>query len=218
VLVHCSDGWDRTSQLSALVQIFVDPYYRTIEGFEVLVEKEFIWSGHQFAHRLACGVENAFGFSDFCPVFLQFLDCVYQITEQFPTAFEFNESFLCEVAYHSFSAKFGTFLCNCERQRASVNLRTNTVSLWSYTNSQIEKFKNVLFSSTQDILIPDESVIKLKVWEGLYMHWTVKKSEGKKQLEELIRQKLEQQRKSELRWKEKEEELKRWKKRAEEEE
>ncbi len=45
VLVHCSDGWDRTSQLCALAQIILDPYYRTIEGFSVLVEKEWLAFG-----------------------------------------------------------------------------------------------------------------------------------------------------------------------------
>jgi hypothetical protein len=39
VLVRCSDGWDRTSQICSLSQIILDPYFRTIEGFEVLVEK-----------------------------------------------------------------------------------------------------------------------------------------------------------------------------------
>lgn len=38
VLVHCSDGWDRTSQLSALAQVLLDPYYRTIEGFQVCMD------------------------------------------------------------------------------------------------------------------------------------------------------------------------------------
>ena len=36
VIVHCSDGWDRTTQLSCLAQIMIDPYYRTLEGFIVL--------------------------------------------------------------------------------------------------------------------------------------------------------------------------------------
>lgn len=30
VMVHCSDGWDRTAQLSSLCQLLLDPYYRTI--------------------------------------------------------------------------------------------------------------------------------------------------------------------------------------------
>lgn len=31
VLVHCSDGWDRTPQIVALAKVLLDPYYRTIE-------------------------------------------------------------------------------------------------------------------------------------------------------------------------------------------
>ena len=35
VIVHCSDGWDRTAQLTALAMMFLDPYYRTLIGFQV---------------------------------------------------------------------------------------------------------------------------------------------------------------------------------------
>lgn len=49
VLVHCSDGWDRTAQLTSLAMLMLDSYYRTIEGFEVLVQKEWIGFGHKFA-------------------------------------------------------------------------------------------------------------------------------------------------------------------------
>lgn len=51
VLIHCSDGWDRTGQLSALSQICLDPYFRTMEGFMVLVEKDWLSFGHMFRHR-----------------------------------------------------------------------------------------------------------------------------------------------------------------------
>lgn len=36
VLVHCSDGWDRTAQTCALISLLIDPYYRTLHGFMVL--------------------------------------------------------------------------------------------------------------------------------------------------------------------------------------
>jgi hypothetical protein len=35
VVVHCSDGWDRTAQVCSLGSLFLDPYYRTIQGFQV---------------------------------------------------------------------------------------------------------------------------------------------------------------------------------------
>ena len=37
VLVHCSDGWDRTAQTCALAQVMLDPYYRTIAGFQARI-------------------------------------------------------------------------------------------------------------------------------------------------------------------------------------
>lgn len=55
VLVHCSDGWDRTSQLISLAQVVLDPYFRTIEGFFVLIEKDWVAFGHQFALRAGHG-------------------------------------------------------------------------------------------------------------------------------------------------------------------
>lgn len=35
VLVHCSDGWDRTAQACSVASILLDPYYRTIKGLMV---------------------------------------------------------------------------------------------------------------------------------------------------------------------------------------
>jgi myotubularin-related protein 3/4 len=35
VIVHCSDGWDRTPQIVALSELMLDPYYRSIDGFQV---------------------------------------------------------------------------------------------------------------------------------------------------------------------------------------
>lgn len=35
VVVHCSDGWDRTSQVCSLAALLLDPFYRTIKGYQV---------------------------------------------------------------------------------------------------------------------------------------------------------------------------------------
>ena len=39
------------------------------------------------------------------PIFTQFLDCVWQISQQFPTAFQFNERFLLTIHNHVYSCQ-----------------------------------------------------------------------------------------------------------------
>lgn len=63
------------------------------QGFQVLVETEWLDFGHKFADRCGHG-ENAEDLNERCPVFLQWLDCVHQLQRQFPCSFEFNEAFL----------------------------------------------------------------------------------------------------------------------------
>ena len=40
VVVHCSDGWDRTSQLTSLSMLLLDSYYRTLTGFMVSADAD----------------------------------------------------------------------------------------------------------------------------------------------------------------------------------
>lgn len=54
------------------------------------------------------------------PVIDQFLECVWQLSEQFPCAFEFNERFLIAIHTHVYSCQYGTFLGNSQKERRDM--------------------------------------------------------------------------------------------------
>uniref|UniRef100_A0A8C7ZFG3 phosphatidylinositol-3,5-bisphosphate 3-phosphatase n=1 Tax=Oryzias sinensis TaxID=183150 RepID=A0A8C7ZFG3_9TELE len=171
VVVHCSDGWDRTTQLTSLAMLMLDGYYRTIRGFEILIEKEWLSFGHRFQQRIGHGDKN-YTDAERSPVFVQFVDCVWQLTRQFPSAFEFNEYFLITILEHLFSCLFGTFLCNCEQQRLKEEVPKKTVSLWSYINSQLEEFTNPFYVNySNHVLFPVVSLHHLELWVSYYIRW-----------------------------------------------
>ena len=54
---------------------------------------------------------------------LQFLDCVHQLIQQFPFAFQFNTKFLQDIAYYAHTCQFGTFLANSYQVPRKTMLR-----------------------------------------------------------------------------------------------
>lgn len=58
VMIHCSDGWDRTAQTCSLASLMLDPYYRTINGFQVS-RSNYLWGNYLYR----CHYETAWGIS-----------------------------------------------------------------------------------------------------------------------------------------------------------
>jgi Myotubularin-like phosphatase domain/SH3 domain len=186
VLKHCSDGWDRTAQVCATAQLILDPHYRTLEGFGVLIEKEWTSFGHKFARR--------HGHDDFvsdpdtdsdkmwdhtdrqrAPIFVQWLDCVWQLHRQAPSAFEFNEKLLLVIADHITSCAFGTFLYNNVAERMEHNVSTSTCSLWDMVFANADALANPAYDpasvAQRTSLQLTTSIDKLGFWGDYYFRW-----------------------------------------------
>ena len=166
VLIHCSDGWDRTAQLACTSQLLLDKYYRTLEGFICLIEKDWLSFGHQFRYR------NGFyssidpeGISEnqFSPIFLQWLDCVYQLMYQNYSKFEFNFNLLTFLASEIFAGKFGTFLFNNEREREKNNAKTKTISIWTFVMKEKNSYLNPIYDPNNNKVM-SINYKKIKLW------------------------------------------------------
>ena len=168
MLVHCSDGWDRTSQLAATAQLLLVPRYRTRDGFQALVEKDWCAFGHMCAERSGFGPPH-----EFSPVLLQWLDIVWQLMRQFPHAFEFNEAYLLFLVDALYSNWFGTFLGNSELERRRMHVSEKTTPAWECIRLNWERFANPAYRRPDpmpltELLKPSADVRSLRLWESLY--------------------------------------------------
>uniref|UniRef100_A0A4X1THR1 Myotubularin-related protein 12 n=1 Tax=Sus scrofa TaxID=9823 RepID=A0A4X1THR1_PIG len=125
ILLLEENASDLCCLVSSLVQVMMDPHCRTRFGFQSLVQKEWIMGGHCFLDRC-----NHLRQSDKeeVPVFLLFLDCVWQLVHQHPPAFEFTETYLTVLSDSLYIPIFSTFFFNSPHQK-DTNMHQRQLSL-----------------------------------------------------------------------------------------
>ncbi|XP_038599839.1 myotubularin-related protein 12 isoform X1 [Tachyglossus aculeatus] len=125
--------------ISSLVQVMMDPYCRTKLGFQSLIQKEWVMGAHSFLDRCNHLRQNE---KEEVPVFLLFLDCVWQLVQQYPPAFEFTETYLTVLSDSLYIPIFSTFFFNSPCQKDSnlagesqdaQNRPLNLLSVWDWS-------------------------------------------------------------------------------------
>lgn len=199
VIIKETGGRDFVLVVGSLAQLILDSYYRTIRGFQTLIQKMWVLGGHQFLQR--CNhirksvQENEKEDSGESPVFLHFIDCVYQLTQQFPSEFEFSETYLHALLDTMHACMFDTFLFDCEKLRDELcrtELGGNSMaSLWEFVAEQLaesrnsEPYLNPLFeyrkslndegaangTSVESYLKVNTLAPGIKFWSGRYLRW-----------------------------------------------
>jgi len=169
VLVHCSDGWDRTAQTTSLAMLCLDQHYRSQTGFLKLIQKEWCSFGHKFKTRLALGEQTT---GEYSPVFIQWLETVFQVWIQFPTAFEWTPHLLMRLAHEVVANRYGTFLTDSEKERLE-RVMPNTVSLWSVLlrPEEMASYQNPNYRPDMGVLVPSCNQAKFTIWEAYWFQY-----------------------------------------------
>lgn len=181
VIIQDADGRNFSILISSLVQVLLDPYYRTHLGLQALIQKDWVTKGFPFSKRLGNlyqpqnenGKEQAFDGES--PLFLLFLDCVHQLLRQYPQKFEFNEQFLILLIDCSYSSLFETFLFDSEAECKTLTEKAQLVTTWDFISTNIPtlKFNTVLnnpaykLEESDNVLLDDqESLSSVNSSEG----------------------------------------------------
>ncbi|CAB1339413.1 unnamed protein product [Coregonus sp. 'balchen'] len=106
VILQEEEDRDLSCVVSSLVQLMLDPHFRSLAGFQSLVQKEWVMAGHRFLDRCNHLKKND----------------KEEIINQYPAAFEFTETYLTVLSDSMWIPVFSTFLFNCPQQRTENSM------------------------------------------------------------------------------------------------
>ena len=147
VLVNGTSGRRKAALLTAVSELILDPYYRTFEGFQVLIYKEFISMGFPFnTYFKSFETESSSRFGKSSEI-MTFLDCCFQLIKKYANMFEFTSNLLVEIAIHIYSGRFGDFLFDYDKQRHVIKVKPDSIfdylkDNWNLENSNDKSISN----------------------------------------------------------------------------
>lgn len=195
VIVEESSNMDAAGLISSLVQLCLDKYYRTVEGFHILLQKEWCALGHPFSNRLSIVSD------EYTPVFLLFLDCVHQLLNQYPSEFEFSHFYLIGLWDVALSGCSKSFLMTSQKEsidRKFENIVSKLRHAWFpgtfYHSDFLKLCRNPLYAFKYHLapleqrlgrervksntnhdpvsLHPNFTTSNIRLWSECYLRWS----------------------------------------------
>eukprot|EP01103_Thecamoeba_quadrilineata_P005317 TRINITY_DN15132_c0_g1_i1.p1 TRINITY_DN15132_c0_g1~~TRINITY_DN15132_c0_g1_i1.p1 ORF type:complete len:1538 (+),score=277.79 TRINITY_DN15132_c0_g1_i1:87-4700(+) len=175
VLVEYGIGADNTTHVVLLAQLLLDPYYRTLNGFAVLIEKEFGF-GQQFREEAWNGYWLKVSKNYIDPLgspFLLIFNSVWVLLQLFPQAFEFTEELLQLIMESIFSCRFGNFIYPSSKAKDDEGVRQKAANLWAFVQRSRSLFLNPFFTpSTSELALSDKTLNESPLWFSYFFRYS----------------------------------------------
>ncbi|KAF2074020.1 hypothetical protein CYY_004671 [Polysphondylium violaceum] len=175
IVIQSGDGHDFNELLlSSLCQLFLDPYYRTLAGFQVLIQKEWVQFGYPFGKQFNSG-SNSSKTKTYLPMsFVIFCHCVVHLLQQYPMDFQFNQECVLFICENIFSCRFGNFVSKTHKDFEQMSIAKNTNSIWIYLLYNSTKFINPNYKSfycLSVLSIREFNIDSLYFWSEYFTSW-----------------------------------------------
>lgn len=176
MIIHCSDGWGPDHPAERFPCSSSTPQQDLLEGVpgsdrEGVVELQ----GTNSTIDRARGRRQAMTRTG--PGLPSVIDCVWQVTQQFPNAFEFNEYFLTTILDHLYSCLFGTFSSITQtKSEESTRCPARRTPCGPFTIRERTCSSIIMYCSDLDsklTLFPVASIPLHEVWKSYYCRWNL---------------------------------------------
>ncbi|MFH4974712.1 hypothetical protein AB6A40_001421 [Gnathostoma spinigerum] len=185
VVVTDEDGFGASTVVCCLAQICVDEYYRTVEGLNRLIDREWSAMGYPFGQNMFKRGDSVHNEpqneAPTVATFLLFLDAVSQLIRLHPYSFEYSQYMLIALWDLSITGIAPGLTFNTVDERIAENRLEPTFPLSKYYSSKYcLMFANVdyctgcvcgIAETKETIIRPSSCPADVEFWTDCYLRW-----------------------------------------------